>query len=72
MSCNGRSAVFLVRCQRVLFGGAEMTPSRFEQLAGRGDAKKWKTSIVTGLRVRLYVQRGVHAMQNLVHGRRVG
>ena len=47
VSCNGRSATFLVRSQRVVLGGAEMTPSRFEQLAGRGDAKKWKTSIVT-------------------------
>ena len=47
VTCNGRSALFLVRSQRVRFGGAEMTPSRFEQLAGRGDAKKWKTSIFT-------------------------
>ena len=58
VSCNGRSAVFLVRCQRVLFGGDEMTPSRFEHLAGRGDAKKWKTSIITGSRVRLYMRHG--------------
>ena len=53
VTCNGRSALFLVRSQRVRFGGAEMTPSRFEQLAGRGDAKKWKTSIFTFARVRL-------------------
>jgi hypothetical protein len=53
VACNGRPAVFLVRSQRVRFGGAEMTPSRFEHLAGRGDAKKWKTSITTGPQVRM-------------------
>jgi hypothetical protein len=31
--------------QRVLMDGREYLPSRFEALCGRGDAKKWKTSI---------------------------
>eukprot|EP00891_Asterochloris_glomerata_P002152 jgi/Astpho2/2152/fgenesh1_pg.00040_%23_10_t len=43
--CNGRQAQLIVRSQRVLFGGQEISASRFEQLCGKGDAKKWKTSV---------------------------
>ena len=43
--CNGRQAQLVVRSQRVLFGGQEISASRFEQLCGKGDAKKWKTSV---------------------------
>lgn len=43
--CNNRRAIMIVRNQRVLFDGAEVSASRFEQLAGKGDAKKWKNSI---------------------------
>ena len=45
--CNGRSARLLIRRQRVLMNGLEMAPSRFEQLSGKGDAKKWKCSVFT-------------------------
>ena len=54
VACNSRPAVFLVRSQRVRYAGTEMTPSRYEYLAGRGDAKKWKTSIITGSQVRAH------------------
>ena len=47
VTCNGRSAVFLLRSQRVVFQDHDMAPSRFEQLSGKGDAKKWKCSIFT-------------------------
>ena len=43
--CNGRQAQLIVRSQRMLFGGQEISASRFEQLCGKGDAKKWKTSV---------------------------
>lgn len=46
ITCNGRGpATFVVRQQRVLFEGKEMSASRFEALCGRADAKKWKTSL---------------------------
>ena len=32
--CNGRQAQLIVRSQRVLFGGQEISASRFEQLCG--------------------------------------
>jgi hypothetical protein len=43
--CNGREGVFVVRPARVEAGGEDMAPSRFEAACGRGDAKKWKTSL---------------------------
>ena len=43
--CNGRSAVLILRTQRVIAAGAEMSASRFETVCGKGDAKKWKSSI---------------------------
>lgn len=45
ITCNGRSAALLVRTQRVQQGEAEMSASKFEQVCGKGDAKKWKSSI---------------------------
>jgi hypothetical protein len=48
--CNGRYATFLVRPQRVEAAGEEMAPSRFEAACGRGDAKKWKTSLYERLK----------------------
>lgn len=47
VTCNGRSAAFLVRQQRMLFQNMEMAPSRYEQMSGKGDAKKWKCSVFT-------------------------
>lgn len=47
VTCNGRSGSLLVRTQRVLQGEAEMSASKFEQICGKGDAKKWKSSIWT-------------------------
>lgn len=45
--CNGRSGILILRTQRVLAGGGEMSASRFETVCGKGDAKKWKCSIST-------------------------
>ncbi|WIA10783.1 hypothetical protein OEZ85_010952 [Tetradesmus obliquus] len=45
--CNGRPGVLVVRAQRVLVGGQELTASRFEAMCGKGDAKKWKSSLWT-------------------------
>ena len=45
ITCNGRSGVLLVRTQRVQHSQAEMSASKFEQVCGKGDAKKWKSSI---------------------------
>uniref|UniRef100_A0A7S3R019 PHD-type domain-containing protein n=1 Tax=Dunaliella tertiolecta TaxID=3047 RepID=A0A7S3R019_DUNTE len=42
--CAGRYGELLLRTQRVMHEGEAMTASRFEQLCGRGDAKKWKNS----------------------------
>lgn len=47
VTCNGRSGRLLVRSQRVLQGDTEMSASKFEQVCGKGDAKKWKSSIWT-------------------------
>lgn len=47
VTCNGRSGHLLVRTQRVHQGDAEMSASKFEQVCGKGDAKKWKCSIWT-------------------------
>lgn len=47
VTCNGRSGKLLVRSQRVLHGDTEMSASKFEQMCGKGDAKKWKSSIWT-------------------------
>lgn len=47
VTCNGRSGMLLVRSQRVLQGDTEMSASKFEQVCGKGDAKKWKSSIWT-------------------------
>lgn len=47
VTCNGRSGKLLVRTQRVLHCDAEMSASKFEQVCGKGDAKKWKSSIWT-------------------------
>lgn len=47
VTCNGRSAALLVRQQRMLYQNMEMAPSRFEQMSGKGDAKKWKCSVFT-------------------------
>ena len=43
--CNGRSGVLILRTQRVHAAGNEMSASRFETVCGKGDAKKWKSSI---------------------------
>lgn len=43
--CNGRSAVLHVRQQKVEYEGELMPPSRFEQVCGKGDAKKWKATL---------------------------
>eukprot|EP00775_Hariotina_reticulata_P014033 gene14033-14148_t len=45
VTCNGKSGTFVVRAQRVLVGGVEYTASRFEAMCGKGDAKKWKSSL---------------------------
>lgn len=44
--CNGRSGQLNIRTQRVLHAGAETSASRFEQICGKGDAKKWKSSLL--------------------------
>lgn len=43
--CNGRTAVLHVRQQKVRCDGELMPPSRFEQVCGKGDAKKWKATL---------------------------
>lgn len=43
--CNGRTAVLHVRQQKVQYEGELMPPSRFEQVCGKGDAKKWKATL---------------------------
>ena len=45
VTCAGRSAVLNVRSQIVTFAGQRMSASRFETVCGKGDAKKWKSSI---------------------------
>ena len=43
--CNGRTAALHVRQQKVQYEGELMPPSRFEQVCGKGDAKKWKATL---------------------------
>jgi hypothetical protein len=45
ITCAGRSAVLAIRSQMVAFAGQRMSASRFETVCGKGDAKKWKSSI---------------------------
>lgn len=45
VECNGRRGMLVVRSQRVLCSDEETTASRFEQLCGKGEAKKWKCSL---------------------------
>ena len=45
VACAGRLAVLTVRSQTVTFGGQTMSASRFEAVCGKGDAKKWKSSL---------------------------
>ena len=45
VECNGMRGMFHVRCQRVLHQDALIPAARFETLCGRGDAKKWKSSL---------------------------
>ncbi len=45
VACAGRLALMNVRSQTVTFGGAVMSASRFEMVCGKGDAKKWKSSL---------------------------
>ena len=47
VTCNGRSGFMVVRTQRVQYGDTEVSASKFEQVCGKGDAKKWKCSIWT-------------------------
>lgn len=47
VTCNGRSGRLLVRSQRVQHGDSEISASKFEQVCGKGDAKKWKCSVWT-------------------------
>ncbi|DBA81836.1 TPA: hypothetical protein ACH3X1_007555 [Trebouxia sp. C0004] len=47
VTCNGRSGLLLVRTQRIQHGESEISASKFEQVCGKGDAKKWKCSIWT-------------------------
>ena len=47
VTCNGRSGLMVVRTQKVQHGDAEVSASKFEQVCGKGDAKKWKCSIWT-------------------------
>jgi hypothetical protein len=42
--CSGRRATLTLRSQRVMHEGVDMSASKFEQLCGKGDAKKWKNS----------------------------
>ncbi|GIL47092.1 hypothetical protein Vafri_4003, partial [Volvox africanus] len=43
--CCGRRAVLMLRTQRVQYEGALMPVANFEKICGRGDAKKWKSSL---------------------------
>lgn len=48
VQCNSRRGVFIVRSQKVedgTRGGTELTPSRFEAVAGKAEAKKWRSSL---------------------------
>ena len=45
VACAGRLGIMAVRSQTVTFGGQAMSASRFEAVCGKGDAKKWKSSL---------------------------
>ena len=45
VACAGRLGLLKVRSQTVAFGGQSMSASRFEAVCGKGDAKKWKSSL---------------------------
>ena len=45
VACAGRLGIMIVRSQTVTFGGQVMSASRFEAVCGKGDAKKWKSSL---------------------------
>jgi len=45
VACAGRLGLMNVRSQTVMFGGQAMSASRFEAVCGKGDAKKWKSSL---------------------------
>ena len=45
VACAGRLALMNVRSQTVTFGGTVISASRFEAVCGKGDAKKWKSSL---------------------------
>ncbi len=42
--CTSKHATLIVRTQRVVYQGVEMSASKFEQMCGKGDSKKWKIS----------------------------
>jgi hypothetical protein len=43
--CGGKYGMLNVRSQKVLHNGVLMSASKFEVICGKGDAKKWKTSL---------------------------
>ncbi|KXZ47440.1 hypothetical protein GPECTOR_35g878 [Gonium pectorale] len=43
--CMGRYAELLIRTQRVVYNDCVMPVNSFERICGRGDAKKWKSSL---------------------------
>ena len=45
VECNGIRGTFYLRCQKVMHQGVLIPAARFESLCGRGDAKKWKSSL---------------------------
>jgi len=45
VECNEVRAKFLVRSQKVRFNGSIIPAAKFERICGRGDAKKWKSSL---------------------------
>ena len=45
VNCNGRTGTMIIRMQRVMYQGQEMSASKFEAICGKGDAKKWKSSL---------------------------
>lgn len=45
VECNGVRGKFVPRCQKVIYNGALVPAARFEGFCGRGDAKKWKSSL---------------------------
>lgn len=43
--CNNKRGVLNLRTQRVVHNDLDMSVTAFEKVCGRGDAKKWKTSL---------------------------